>query len=275
MYQLDESEINTKFNTEPFDSAVWDVVRAAGSMDAKQVQTALADRDWGRIDSILENITHQMSFYSATYVVLPYMVKLLEEVMEEGDAEHVHMLIFNLGICLATDVPGNHFEKVDSSILDDYNAAAKKLAGLTKRYINTSLEEILEMDDSRDMLLMGALAILGERELVYAAHELLGRGEIDELNLMCGGECEFFEECIDPFDEDSEIGTIVPRQYEPGKWDGKSYDDAFLWTSAIADMFGAEEQVEVLCWIYGTFTCPECRKTKRVLDYMIAYLTEE
>lgn len=133
MYQLDEKEINIEFHKEPYESTVWDVVRMCYQMDIRNnLRTSLENRDWEQIENIFECMTHQMSFYSATYVVLPYMVELLEQVMEEGDVEHAFTLIFHLGVCLATDIPVNQYEKIDSPILEDYNAAAQKLAGLTK-----------------------------------------------------------------------------------------------------------------------------------------------
>jgi len=276
MLQLNEMEKDIEFQTEPFDSAVWDVLRKASTMDLKtMLQDAVNNREWEDIDIIFQNITHQMTFYSAIYVVFPHMVRLLEQVLDEGDVEHAHLLIFNLGICLATDIPENHFEKVDSPLLDDYNAAAQKLAGLTKHYLNTYLNEIQEMDEEqRSMLFVATLAILGEREAVCAALNQLASGELDEVSMVCGGDCEYYEECYEP-DEEQEDGIIPVVEYESGKWDGKSYEDAFLWTSAIADMLGLENQLEVLRYLYGTFTCPECGKTKRVIDFMVNYLMEE
>lgn len=276
MLQLNEMEKDIEFQTEPFDSAVWDVLRKASTMDLKtMLQDAVNNREWEDIDIIFQNITHQMTFYSAIYVVFPHMVRLLEQVLDEGDVEHAHLLIFNLGICLATDIPENHFEKVDSPLLDDYNAAAQKLAGLTKHYLNTYLNEIQEMDEEqRSMLFVATLAILGEREAVCAALNQLASGELDEVSMVCGGDCEYFEECYEP-GEEQEDGIIPAVEYESGKWDGKSYEDAFLWTSAIADMLGLENQLEVLRYLYGTFTCPECGKTKRVIDFMVNYLMEE
>ena len=169
MYQLDEKEINIEFHKEPYESTVWDVVRMCYQMDIRNnLRTSLENRDWEQIENIFECMTHQMSFYSATYVVLPYMVELLEQVMEEGDVEHAFTLIFHLGVCLATDIPVNQYEKIDSPILEDYNAAAQKLAGLTKRYINIYIEEIHKMNqEMRSMLLVSAIAILGDRQLAY------------------------------------------------------------------------------------------------------------
>ena len=275
MFQLSENEINVPFQTEPFDSTVWDVVQTASQMDLRtKIQEAVQNRDWEGIDIIFQNITHQMTFYSATYVVLPHMVRLLEQVLEEKDVEHAHLLIFNLGICLATDIEGNHFEQTDSPLLEDYNAAAQKLAGLTKQYLNTYIDEIREMDEEqRSMLFVAVLAILGEREAVYVALEQVASGALEEINMVCGGDCEYYEECYEPY-EQQENGIVLSAEYESGKWDGKSYHDAFLWTSAVADMLGLENQLEVLRYLYGTFTCPECGKTKRVIDFMVAYFRE-
>ncbi|MDE7207590.1 MAG: hypothetical protein K2N90_10620 [Lachnospiraceae bacterium] len=275
MFQFSENEINVPFQTEPFDSTVWDVVQAASQMDLRtKLHEAVQNRDWEDIDIIFQNITHQMTFYSATYVVLPHMVRFLEQVMEEGDVEHAHLLIFNLGICLATDIEGNHFEETNSPLLEDYNAAAQKLAGLTKRFLNTYIDEIQEMDEEqRSMLFVAVLAILGERETVYVALEQVASGELDEISMVCGGDCDYYEECYEPY-EQPEDGIVPAEKYVSGKWDRKSYNDAFLWTSAVADMLDLENQLEVLRYLYGTFTCPECGKTKRVIDFMVTYFRE-
>lgn len=275
MFQLSENEINIEFHTEPFTSEVWNTVQTASRMDLRtKLPAALDCRDWEEIDIIFQNLTHQMTFYSAAYVALPHMVRLLEQVLSEGDVEHAHLLIFNLGICLMTDIPENHSEETDSPLLDDYNAAAQKLAGLTKQYMNTYEDEIQEMDEEqRSMLFMAALAILGERKTAYAAFEQLASGTLDEISTVCGGGCEYYEECYEPLEE-QENAIIPAAEYKPGTWDGKSYQDAFLWTSAVADMLGLENQLEILRCLYGTFTCPECGRTRRVIDFMMAYLTE-
>lgn len=273
MYHLDESECNIECNTEPFDSTVWSVVRMASNCEdlGQRIQAALDGRDQEEIEIIFENVTHQMSFYSATYLVLPHMVKLLEEVLEEGDTDYAFYLIFNLGICLATDTPGNRFEEIDSPVLKDYNAAARKLAGLTKRYINTYHEEIQEMDEEqRNMLLTSVIAIFGEREL--ASLMVNFSWDMEEIGMACGADCEYYEDCFSPID--SEDDTIISVEYESGSWDGQSFEDPFLWASAMAEMFGAEQELEVLRIVYGTFTCPECGETKKVIEFMEAYMNE-
>lgn len=276
MFQLDEQEKNIKFDTEPLTSPAWDIVQMANQMDLRtSLPKAVNNRDWETIDIIFQNISHQMTFYSASYVVLPYMVRLLEQVLAEKDIEHAQLLIFNLGICLMMDIPENHYEEADSLPLDNYNAATKKLCGLTKQYYNTYIDDIQEMDEEqRSMLFVATLAILGERKTAYVALEPLASGELEEIALVCGGDCEFFDECYEPYEE-QEHNIMLPQEYVSGAWDGKAYDNAFLWTCAVADKLGLENQLEVLRYLYGSFTCPECGTTKRVIDFMAGYVMEE
>lgn len=56
-------------------------------------------------DNLCEGLSHQMSFYSATYLVLPYMAKLLEEKEAAGDFQWQVLILSEMGVCLATDVP--------------------------------------------------------------------------------------------------------------------------------------------------------------------------
>lgn len=273
MYYLNEEEISVAFETEPFDSEFWDVVEMASPMDlSRQLQEALNNQDWQEIENICDNLTHQMTFYSATYIVLPHMVNLLERTIKQQDFDHAFYLIFQLGICLATDISGNHMSRIDGPSLDNYHLAVKKLAGLTKRFINLNLHKIKDMDEQqRGMLLAGALAIFGARE---AAFELAMTSDLEELGMMCGEDCEFFEEGFDPYDQDNEHGVVKPAQYEAGKWDGQTFDHASCWTLALADLLGAKRELDALRYFYGEFTCPECGKTKKVIDFMNTYHNE-
>lgn len=269
MYHLDEKEINTEFDIEPFDSAAWYFAETSYKMDLEnRLKTALEDENRDEIEIIFESLTHQMSFYSATYIVLPHMVRLLEQMIEKGDFVYGANLILNLGVCLATDIFENNFKETNIHIIENYNAAVQKLVGLTKRYINMYIDEIHKMnEEQKHMLFTGVLSILGERKAVFVLM-ILG-WNIEEIGLMCDKECGYLEEYFVPFDNN----IIIPTKYGVEKWDGKSYDDAFVWSSAIADMLEDKYAVEVLKYLYGDFTCPKCGKTKKVIDFVIPYFT--
>lgn len=128
-------------------------------------------------DNLCENLSHQMSFYEATYLALPYLVQLLERNSKSGSFEWKLTMISELGLCLATDFP-----------------------------------------------------------------------------------------------EAKEV--IIPAESVIGKWDGSSYEDTWLWLSTMLDQLGAEEELEILSYYYGTYTCPDCGNQKKVMDFMKGYYFE-
>ena len=54
-------------------------------------------------ESVYQGINHQMTFYSAVYLVMPYLVKLLEQKILSGDIEWAEYCLFNTGMTLASD----------------------------------------------------------------------------------------------------------------------------------------------------------------------------
>lgn len=58
-------------------------------------------------DNLCENLWHQMSFYPATWLAVPYLARLMERWEKENDAEWMFRGILAVGSCLATDVFGD------------------------------------------------------------------------------------------------------------------------------------------------------------------------
>lgn len=58
-------------------------------------------------DNLCENLWHQMSFYPATWLAVPYLARLMEKWEKESDAEWMFRGILAVGSCLATDVFGD------------------------------------------------------------------------------------------------------------------------------------------------------------------------
>ena len=52
-----------------------------------------------------------------------------------------------------------------------------------------------------------------------------------------------------------------------GKWDGKSYEDTYLWFSNLAHELGVEDEWKIP-YYYGTYTCPECGSRGILMDWM-------
>lgn len=218
-------------------------------------------------DNLCENLSHQMSFYSATYLALPYLVKILERDSRFRTFERTLTMLSKIGLCLATDIPCNYREQLaEGEILISYEASILKLQELTKQFIKQYREKIKKLDfNERTMLITAILAILGDREVAF----ILTMSCWDECYMLCE-RCEYCEEELILSDDEAKE-AITPAESMIGKWDGSSYEDTYLWLSNTINMFGAKEELEILSYYYGTYTCPECGNKKKVIDFMKQY----
>lgn len=221
-------------------------------------------------DNLCENLFHQMSFYKATYLALPYLVRLLERDSKDRDFGWKLTMISEMGICLATDIPGNHRESaIDKNVLNSYEASLLTFQELTKQFLEHHEDEIRKLDFyKRSMLITAVLAIFGERETAF----ILTMSGWDTFYMLCDS-CEYCEEEL-AFSEETAREVIVPVEIVTDGWDGSFYEDGWLWISNMLSRLGAQEELEILSYYYGTYTCPECGAEKKVLDFMKCYLFE-
>lgn len=221
-------------------------------------------------DNLCENLSHQMSFYKATYLALPYLVTLFGKESKNESFEWKLTMLSEIGLCLATDIPSNHEDQLDDEeILRSYEASVLKLQELTRQFIKQYEKEIAELDfNERSMLVTALLAILGDREATF----ILTMSCWDTCYMLCDC-CEYCEEEAVLSDDEAKE-AIVPAETMVGKWDGSSYDDTYLWISNVLNRLGAEEELEILSYYYGTYTCPECGNQKKVIDLMKNYYFE-
>lgn len=150
----------------PFDSPLWNRYTGAYGNVCMEVRILLgdvadippqgklnrfdtADKDDYRIafDNLCENLWHQMGFYDGLYLVLPYMVTLLERKKADNDFAWQLAIISSMGICLATDslYNGNN-TFTPEAILGSYHAAIKKLQDEAKIFLQTYQAEISALD---------------------------------------------------------------------------------------------------------------------------------
>ena len=91
----------------------------------------------------------------------------------------------------------------------------------------------------------------------------------DSCYMLCDN-CEYCEEELDLSDKEARK-QIVPAESVIGKQDGSSYEDAWLWISNVLNQLGAQEELGILSYYYGTYTCPECGNKSIVFDLMQNY----
>ncbi len=89
--------------------------------------------------------------------------------------------------------------------------------------------------------------------------------------------CPVCEYC----DEEMEIGyfdlteRINVAKAPAGKWDGESLADVKLWLFNLFALVEDQKGFEYLCYIFGTYTCPECGEKSSVSAGMEAYYLGE
>ena len=86
---------------------------------------------------------------------------------------------------------------------------------------------------------------------------------------VCCPDCGFYDEDMDAdgFYDQEQLKKIEPAASVIGKWDGKNYEDTYLWFSNLAHDLGAEDAWKI-AYYYGTYTCPECGSRGILIEWM-------
>ena len=231
------------------------------------------DKDNYRIvfDNLFENLTHQLSFYEATYLVMPYMVKLLEKKKAENDFDWQLVIICEMGICLATDIPNNiSFEIKNEEIMENYKASVALFKEQTKQFLNEHMEQLQSLDDNtKSMFVTALMAIFVDRETAF----ILASGAWEESEIFCST-CEsegYISFNSDFDDDDSDEGLSDEEFFEVSLKDitpATSGNDAYNWYIDILNKLQAEDEAAIIPYYYGTFTCPKCKTTKPVMNFI-------
>lgn len=225
----------------------------------KQFETAF--------DNLCENLWHQMSFYNASYLAMPYMLDLLEQKEEQQDFKWQLRIISEMGMIVVTDISVNHYNKVeDAELTGNYDKCLLVLREKTKSFIMKYLNEIKQSDcNDKSYFYTGVLAVLDDRMAAFTLTSLL----YNEMYVVCAS-CEDWNEDM-PAISDGGIDEIEPADSVIGMWDGKSLEDTYLWFSNFLHILGDDNAVNALSYYYGTYTCPECGKKALVMDLAKKY----
>lgn len=274
----------------PYDSKLWDTYRGAYGNVCEMVQVIMGDlepspnplklrrldpedKDNYRVvfDNLFENLTHQLSFYEATYLVMPYMVKLLEQRAAENDFDWQLVIICEMGICLATDIPNNISSEIkDEAVKENYKASVALFKEQTKQFLNEHMEQLTSLDDNTKSLFVTALmAIFVDRETAFN----LALGAWEESEIFCSTcEAEGYISFDNDFDEDDsdaglsdeEYFTVSLKDITPAA----NGNDAYNWYIDILNKLEAENEAAIIPYYYGTLTCPKCKTTKTVMNFI-------
>ncbi|MCI8881633.1 MAG: hypothetical protein HFH43_01050 [Lachnospiraceae bacterium] len=240
------------------------------------------DKDAEQInfDNLCENLSHQLSFYSATYLVMPYFLLFYEKKRKEQDFQWQMKVLENAGSILSTDFPENTggTDGISADILESYQLSIELFRERAKEFLRENMETLKQQDPIELLYFCtGLLALFGNAEDAFQM--LVGSWEQAPVAcLNCGyfdEEMEadgFYEEMEDGGEEPegSCCGPVVKERVTPaasvlGQWDGEDFENTYLWFSNLAHELGMEGAWKIP-YYYGTYTCPECGSKGPLMD---------
>ncbi len=222
-------------------------------------------------DNLSENLTHQLSLYDASYLVMPYLVLLLELKRQEHDFDWQMKIIALAGDLMATDIPycggGSENEsKMPEDIMESYHLSIALLREMTKEFLSKNMDRLKEAEPEwkRQYFCTDVLAILGDSQ---AAYQML-MGQWEQCPVSCP-DCGYYDEDMesDGFYDKEQLEKIEPALPVTGKWDGKSYEDTYVWFSNLVHLLRVEDHWKV-AYYFGTYTCPECGSKGTLIEWM-------
>lgn len=227
----------------------------------------VSDEDYGMaMERLGELLSHEFSFYDASYLALPYLVKLLEQRYEYDAVEEMFNIIMMLGPVLATENEDETSE-ISEDLLENYNKTKLALKELTKIFLMENVEFLQELDQGESGFFASCiLAILDDGQAAKVLMNLL----FEELYVIC----ENCEECNEDIDSllGEEPDCIEPAEDVTGQWDGNDLSDTYMWFANFLEILGNEGAKEALKYYYGTYTCLECGAKMLAMDGVKNYI---
>lgn len=246
-----------------FNNPVWTELDSAGNDAMKWLRYLVeGEGDFRENAEILaEDLSHQLSYYSATAYVLPHLAALCGRLEPEDKI----FLIAHMGAAIAAEA-----ECPLSPDTEPYREFQEGLAGLgreTKQLLTgQELAGFLQEDpELGQMFALAALSILGDRGHAYGLWLLSAYGwEMGHAACACGWDQEEYvfaeEDCLEPV--------------SIGPWDGKSLEEEAVWLQGLLSLAGDTEMTPVLPLVYGTGTCPACGRQEPYWSWLKRFMEE-
>ena len=217
------------------------------------------------LDNLCENLSHQMSFYDATYLAMPYLALLFELKKQQQDFEGQYLLICQAGMIFATDLPcdnGKGSASLPPEIQTSYQQSKTLFQKMTQEFLEQNMEQ-LKQKESGDLQFFctSLLAILKDPQAAYQ----LVVGSWEQVCVECPS-CEYYDEDMEsegfynPEIVKARVAPVGQDLQEPNK-------STYQWLCDLFDAFGIEDAWK-LPYYYGTYTCPECGEQGILMDWM-------
>lgn len=263
----------------------WDMALMERRQSRQGREEDMEDTEKIAMENLMEGLCHQMSFYGATYLAMPYLVQILEKKQEEDDVEGQIAFITDMGFLVGTDVPDETYRDIAESevageIMENYHLSILKLQEITKNFLEKHLDEIKQKKDDfyyqKEVFFNSVFAILSSDRKAAFAFFMSNNDCLYAVCPSCGDCNESME--VD-MDNESDIeflnSCITPAPSVLGEWDKSSFEDDYVWFSNLLAMAGVDKLLKILPYYYGTYKCSECGNERLMIDCMKNYYFEE
>ncbi|MEY8386421.1 hypothetical protein AALC17_03865 [Oscillospiraceae bacterium 38-13] len=239
---------------------VWQTLSAAGNDADTWLRRLLAGEVEFRegMEILADDLSHQLSWYSATAYVLPHLAALCGTLSPADQS----FLTAQMGAAIAAEAecPLKEGTEIQREFQEGLTALRPVVAGLIQHHMDVLTAAPA---DERQMFALSALAVLGDRKHAYGLWYLSGScWEEGPAACSCGWE----DECVP-------LPSLDPAALSP--WDGMALEDEAVWLSGLLSRFGDTQILPVLPLVYGSVVCPECGKRESYWTMMERYLREE
>ncbi len=246
------------------DAPVWQTLSSAGNDADKWLRCLLAGEGdlHENIQILAEDISHQLSYYSATAYVLPHLAAFCHGLSPKDKV----FLIAQMGAAIAAEAdcplsPGT----------EPFREFEEGLAGLCREtqhlLTDPALPRLLGNDpDLGQQFALAALAILGNRKHALAMNFMSGSCW-EEVAIACS--CGWNDETYCFSDEPTHL-----KPAEIDTWDGNSLTDEAVWFHGLLALAEEEDISPILPYVYGDCVCPACGRQEPFWNFFDRFYEE-
>lgn len=243
---------------------VWKTLSSAGNDADKWLQALIEGKGDTRenIEIIAEDLSHQLSWYSATAYALPHLAAFCPKLSKEDKV----FLIAQMGAAIAAEAVCPLIPNTEAYL--EFQEGLEGLRKETKPLItDPDVHALLKADtELGNMFSLGALAVMANRKHAYGLWYLSG-STWEEAPAACV--CGWLDETISLVEQPECINPI-----EIDVWDKHSLDNEVVWLNGLLELAGDDMISPVLPLLYGEGICPECGRQEPYWNWLDRFQAE-
>lgn len=248
----------------PLEDPIWAELDSAGHGAVQWLKRLMEEEGnfQENVENLAEQLSHQLSYYSATAYALHHLAALCPRLKLEDQV----FLLALLGPAIAAQA--SQPPETDTAEQREFCQGLEALRPLAGELVTSPETARLLPEDPElgQQFALAALAVLGDRRHAYGLYLLSGScWEEGPAACRCGWQDETLPLAEGP-------DCILPTRI--GQWDGQSLGREEVWLQGLLALAGDEQITPVLPLVYGTCLCPDCGRQEPYWDWLYRFMEE-